>query len=488
MVSVLFGAFASGKGEQKGTGTVIKNEKPKYVFMFIGDGMGFAQVNAARVYLGNNKTGEVAIGNLNFTQFPVVGLATTFDSTSFCPDSASTATSISSGIKTLSAVIGLGVDKKTKPKAISELLKATGKKVGIVTTVTINHATPAAYYAHVDSRNNYYDIALQLADSGFDYFAGGSLAQPTGQNKDQPDAYTILADKGYMVTNKKEEILSLNNKSGKVFAYSPRLQDSGSMPYSIDQTTGDITLNDFVKKGIEVLDNENGFFLMCESGKIDWSSHANDGMTTIKEVLAFEQAIQTAIDFAKKHPNDTLIIVTADHGTGGMSIGNAATGYNTNFALLNKQKMSYTAFDSLFEKIKSTNTNLSFSQILPIIKENFGLIDATDPDALIAENKALVLSELEYKKLYDSFTESMKAPKDRSKTEENKLLYGSYNPLSVTLTHILNSKAGIGWTSYAHTGTPVPVFAIGNGSNAFNGSYDNTDIFKKLTELYNLQY
>lgn len=453
---------------------------PKYIFMFIGDGMSYSQINAAQVYKGNNRPGEVKTENLNFTKFPVSGVATTYDSTSFCPDSASTATALSTGVKTHSGVLGLKVDKVTVAESITEMLKRQkDMKIGIVSSVTINHATPAAYYAHIASRNDYYDIAMQLKDSGFDYFGGGSINKPTGKNKDRKNAYDLIKEAGYYIPKTKEEILALNNNSGKVYAPSPVLQDSGSMPYALDSKTGDLTLKDFVKKGIDVLDNKNGFFLMTESGKIDWAAHANDAKTVITDVLDFEDSIQVAVDFAKKHPNETLIVVTGDHETGGMTIGYAATGYDTAFNILDNQKVSYVAFNEMIGKIKKQRPNISFDEIMPVITENFGLLP---PDKNNSDNP-LVMTEGEYKKLKDGFNESMKSEENRTKTEETALLYGGYDPLSVTITHIINNKAGIGWTSYAHTGVPVAVYATGAGAEVFNGSYDNTDIFKKLVEV-----
>lgn len=456
---------------------------PKYIFLFIGDGMSHVQVNAAQVYLGNNKPGEVAPKNLNFTKFPVAGVATTYDATSFCPDSASTATSLSCGVKTHSGVIGLNVDKTTKPQSITEKLKAKGMKIGIVSSVTLNHATPAAFYAHIASRNDYYEISEQLASSGFDYFGGGYLNDPTGKDKTKTNSVDTIKSKGYKIANTKEDILALNSSSGKVYAINPALQDSGSMPYSIDTKAGDLTLADFVTKGIDVLDNDKGFFMMCESGKVDWACHANDAMSTISDTLALEKAVQSAVDFASKHPDETLILVTGDHETGGMTIGYAATGYNTAFNILGKQKMSYVAFDTLIGDMKKSNPSLKLSDVLPVIKTNFGLIAPSDADAKIEANKALVLTDFEYKKLENAFSESMKASDKREKSMEADLLYGTYDPLSVTLTHIINNKAGIGWTSYAHTGTPVPVYAMGAGAAKFGGSYDNTDVNKKLLEV-----
>lgn len=489
-LSILAGCSSTVKNPAAVGSASVNNAKagktPKYVFLFIGDGMSHVQVNAAQVYRGNNTSGEVATKSLNFTQFPAAGVATTHDSTSFCPDSASTATALSTGVKTHSGVVGLEVDKKTKPQSITEKLKASGKKIGIVSSVTINHATPAAFYSHIDSRNEYYDIAMQLADSNFDYFGGGSINKPTGDDKNKTDAYSIIESKGYKIADTKEEIEALNSSSGKVYAVSPVTQDSGAMPYAIDTKEGDLSLDDFVKKGIDVLDNDKGFFMMCESGKVDWACHANDAMSAIGDVLEFENAIQAAVDFANKHRDETLILVTGDHETGGMTIGYAATGYDTAFNILNKQKMSYVAFDEMIGKMKESNAKLTLNDVMPIIKENFGLIAPTDAEAKVKENASFVLTEYEYKKLQDGFAESMKAEEARSTDEQAALLYGGYDPLSVSLTHIINNKAGIGWTSYSHTGTPVPVYATGVGAENFNGSYDNTDIFKKLVQICGL--
>ena len=218
----------------------------KYIFMFIGDGMSYPQVNGAQIYNGTvDNEDSVELTRLGFTEFPVTGSASTQDSTSFAPDSASTATSIASGVKTHSGVIGLEADKTTEVTTIAEQLKEKGYKVGIVSTVTLNHATPAAFYANVESRNSYYDIALQMADSDFDYFAGGELGQPTGKDKDQRDIYEILEEKGYTVTRDKDEILSLDNESGKVYAINPELV-GGAMEYSIDMDEDSLKLSDLV--------------------------------------------------------------------------------------------------------------------------------------------------------------------------------------------------------------------------------------------------
>lgn len=462
-------------------------KKPKYIFTFIGDGMSYVQVNSAQIYKGVTEKGGINLGKLTLSQFPVCGSATTQDATSFAPDSASTATALSSGVKTHSGVIGYNQDKQTKPESITEKLKKQGYKIGIVSSVSIDHATPAAFYAHAISRKDMYDISLQLAQSNFDYFAGGSLVQPKGKNGDQKNAFDIIEQKGYKIADTKEEILSLHSKSGKVYAINPELQDSQAMSYDLDASEDSIKLKDFVKKGIDVLDNDKGFFMMVEGGKIDWAGHANDARSNIQDVIALDEAIQVAVEFANKHPEETLIIVTGDHETGGMSIGYSTTGYNTAFNLLSNQDMSYVAFDELLNEYKKNTVKekAKIEDVLPLIREHFGLV--SPEEAHLAKNKALVLTDYEYDKLKNAFTESMKASSERTHNQETDILYGGYEPLTVTLTHLLNNKAGIGWSSYSHTGVPVPVYAMGEGAELFSGAYDNTDIFNKLVMLCQLK-
>lgn len=469
------------------TGVKEVARKPKYLFLFIGDGMAHVQVHAAQVYLGNNTYGEVEPKIIDFAKFPITGVMTTQDSTSFCPDSASTATSMAGGVKTHSGTIGLTVDKSQEVETVAEKAKKAGMKVGIISSVTLNHATPAAFYANVESRNSYYEIGNQMADSGFDYFAGGSLGQRFGKENDQKDLYEVLREKGYTVTETKADFQAL--KAGdKAYAVSERLQDSNAMPYTLDQTADDVTLADYVKKGIEVLDNEKGFFMMCESGKIDWACHANDAAATIHEVIGFNDAIKEAIKFYQKHPDETLILVTGDHETGGLTIGHATTGYDTAFDMIEKQKMTYVDFDKKFDEMKKANFNLKLEDVLPEIEKQFGLkVDAKVNEGDKPEDP-FVLSAYEYKLLQDAFAESMKEKADRTKTQETGLLYGGYNPISVTLTHILNNKAGIGWTSYSHTGVPIAVYAQGATSESYGGYYDNTDLFTMMCDSLGLKY
>ncbi len=476
LILISLSVFAEGTTEtREAVAEYTSDASPKYIFMFIGDGMSSPQTNAAQVFGGVNEPGRIELDKLTFTQFPVVGIQYTQDSTSFCPDSASTATSLSSGYKTHSGVIGMGVDKMTAGVTIAEKLRdQKDYKIGVVSTVTLNHATPAAYYAHVASRNSYYEIGLQMAASDFDYFGGGSLLSADEEGKE--NLYKVMEDNGYLVTNDRDEILSLNAESGKVYAISPVLQDDGAMKYAIDANDSELQLKDFVRKGIDVLYNDNGFFFMIESGKIDWAGHANDAVANIYDTLAFDEAIEVALEFAFNHPDETLIVVTGDHETGGMTIGYAQTGYNTAFDILKSQKTSFVAFDEMLAEMGS----YTFEELLTLVEENFGLVAPGKE----AANPALVLDEYEYSRLEKAYNDQLSGNVDGY---EESLLYGGYNPISVTLTHILNNKAGIGWTSYAHTGLPVPVYAFGEGAELFSGAYDNTEVAKRLMSLTDVE-
>jgi alkaline phosphatase len=322
-----------------------------------------------------------------------------------------------------------------------------------------------------------YDIAVQLAQSDFDYFAGGAIAQRKGRNGDQRDAVEIAKANGFTYIDTRADFNALKPGGGKIIAVSERLQDSEAMPYEIDRKSGEISLAGFTGKGIELLDNPNGFFIMVEAGKIDWAGHANDAGAVIHDVLAFDAAIRTALDFAKKHPNETLIVVTGDHETGGMTIGFAGTQYDTFFDKVALQTRSYVAFDEEILKPYKARTSPSaarLADLLPAIRQSFGINFDT-------------LTPVQKEQIEFAFQRSMGSEQVRSFAEDQYLLYGGYEPLTVKLTQVMNQSAGIGWTSYAHTGVPVPTFASGIHQEIFGGYYDNTDIFHKLANAMRLK-
>ncbi|MGN0596959.1 MAG: alkaline phosphatase [Ruminiclostridium sp.] len=457
---------------------------PKYIFMFIGDGMSFPQTQITCDYysaLADTNDNDIleATKQLCFMSFPVIGSANTYDSSSFCPDSASTATSLSTGHKTYSGTINMDETFTTEYETIAEKLKnQLGYKIGIVSSVNLNHATPAAYYAHQASRNSYYEIGVEMVESGFDYFAGGALKKPTGNDKDQTSVYDLAEQAGYNVITTYEAAAELKPEDGKSILIAETLADSDSMSYNNDIAEGEWALCDYVEKGIEMLDNDTGFFMMVEGGKIDWACHANDAKPTISDTVALGKSVRKALEFYNEHPDETLIIVTGDHETGGLTIGYAGTDYDTYLANLRNQKLSYAKFDSDYvSQYKENGT--SFEDVLKDVKKLFGLMTADDSDA--EKNPNLVLTDYEYGKLKTAYDKTMNG--EAVETQEEYVLYGSYEPLTVTITHLLNNKSGVNFASYAHTGLPVAVYAKGAGAELFGGCYDNTKIYDYLAAL-----
>ena len=277
-----------------------------------------------------------------------------------------------------------------------------------------------------------------------------------------------------------DEADAITADSGKVILIDEYLADSDAMAYEIDRTDDMWSLADYVEKGIEVLDNDKGFFMMCEGGKIDWACHANDAASTIHDTVAFADAVQVAIDFAKTHADETLIVVTGDHETGGLTIGFAGTDYDTYLTLLESQKISFQKFDDEYTAAYKEN-GTTFEEALADIEALFGL------KAEGEEGDKLVLTAYELEQLRVAFEKSINGTETGEDAQAEYVMYGTYDPLSVTLTHILNNKSGISFTSYSHTGLPVAVLAEGVNAEVFNGYYDNTEIFNKLAEMLNVQ-
>ena len=268
---------------------------------------------------------------------------------------------------------------------------------------------------------------------------------------------------------------------GPVVIIDEHLADSDAMAYELDRTDDMWALSDYVAKGIEVLSqDEDGFFMMCEGGKIDWACHANDAASTIHDTQALADAVQVAIDFAAEHPEETLILVTGDHETGGLTIGFAGTDYDTYLDLLANQKISFAKYDSDYvAKYKENKT--SFEDVLVDIEALFGL--KTEGE----EGDKLVLTDYELEQLRAAYEKSINGTAASQYEQEEYVLYGTYEPLSVTITHIINNKSGISFTSYSHTGLPVAVLAHGLNAEVFSGYYDNTQVYYKLADMLGVQ-
>ena len=421
-------------------------KKPKYVFLFIGDGMGTAQIQSARFYKGTTENnGAVTEGELSFTSFPEVGSVTTYDSTSFCPDSASTATSIATGNKTESGVINMCPWTRDVPyETIAEKLhRQKNYKVGVVSSVNIDHATPAAFYAHQSTRKNYYQIGVELANSGFEYFAGGEFQKVNGDGTG-PSNHEVAAQAGYNVVTTQAGAAALTAGAGKTLIIAENLADGKAMNYAMDAAA------------------------------------------SIHDVLEMSNAVQAAVDFYNAHPNETLILVTADHETGGMAIGYKTTNYDTFLTNLTHQKMSYAKFDSTYVQGYVANKT-PFEAAMADVKANFGLTLPTDPDAASAGK--LLLTDYEVANLRTAYERTLEvgASSQSKMSQQDYELYGTYIPFSMAICHTINHKSGMDHTTYAHTGAMVNLYAKGVGAENFRGVFDNTEIYHKLAELTGVQ-
>ncbi|WP_052813330.1 alkaline phosphatase [Desulfonatronum thioautotrophicum] len=447
----------------------------KYVFVFIGDGMGVPHRQAPEIFLAAKEGKRYGEVKMTMNTFPAQGLTSTFANDRFIIGSAASATAISTGYTTNIGFIGM--DPELRPvRTIAQMAKEKGMRVGIVSSVSIDHATPAAFYSHQPHRSMYHEIAHDLANSGFDYFGGGGFRDIKGNRSKEPlgDAFEVARNNGYTIVNTREDILALTPGT-KAIAYNANLPDGRALPYAMDMTDSDVSLAEFTAKGIELLDNPDGFFMMVEGGKIDWASHANDAVATIWDTLAFDEAIKHAVEFAKKHPEETLIVITGDHECGGMSLGFAGTQYESAYDVLKSQKVSFKVFEGMVREYRDENKgNVSFEDMKPVITENFGLLFEGD--------EHMALKDHELRALREAFTRSMAGLRERGMGEDY-LLYGNYDPLTIKLTHILNQKAGIAWASFAHTGAPVTTSAWGVGHQIFNGFYHQSDLGRKLMSV-----
>ncbi len=450
---------------------VTSIKPPKYVFLFIGDGMSEAQISGAEMYKAALKSDEIKPRPLSFTLFKRVALLDVYNQNSYIPDSASAGTALSSGVRTNRGVIGLAPDLQTKTTSLADLAKQNQMKVGIISSAPLNHATPASFYAHVNSRQNYYEIGCQMATSNIDYFGGGGLLLPTGEHNNQLHLEDVLKLNGYQVIKTKQAFESLTSTNQKTYVTTPYLRSDQSLPYEIDRQVHEPSLSQYVSQAIQVLDNDNGFFIVVESGKIDYAAHENDGATVLHEMLGLDKAVIEAVTFAVRHPDETLIIVTADHETGGLSLGHKETGSTLHFEYINAQKLSAKRFSEDFSRVLLNDPNIEFETVLDMIHACFGLVYTT-------EAHPLKLTEGERGRLEIAF-EASKLGDDQI----IKQIYGGNDPLSVTATQILNEKVGLGWTTYGHTAHPVSLYAFGVGEELFEGRYENIVMYDILVDL-----
>lgn len=457
----------------------IQAQQAKYVFYFIGDGMGVNHVQGTEMYRSELK-GEIGITPLLFTQFPYATMATTFSATNGVTDSAAAGTALATGSKTKNGALGVQKDLTTEVSSVATWAKANGRRVGVSTSVSIDHATPSAFYAHQAKRSSYYNIGLDLIEANFDFYAASDFLDPSNKNAKDGKTYESLYDltqkAGYTLTRGYKNYQKKAKKADKMILFQPEAAseiDRSAIPYAIDRQKNDLTLADITRAGINFLskDLSKGFFLMVEGGKIDWASHSNDGASVFQEVIDFDEAIKVAYEFYSQHPDETLIVVTADHETGGISIGNGS--YNLNLQALKSQKMSEGKFTKVINDLRAKYKNqVPWEAIQQALKENFGFWDSV---------KLNEKQEARLKAVYDKSFGNQ--PVNLEKT-----LYSQDEPLAGEAKRILNSIANVGWTSGGHSAGYVPVYAIGANAQLFQGRMDNTEIPAKIAEAAGYQH
>lgn len=294
------------------------NSAPRYIFLFIGDGMGNSHVAAAESWLSWKK-GQNGGEQLLFTTFPELAMMSTYSADHQVTCSSASATAFSCGIKTNNGFIGAAPDS-LPAESFAKGLHEKGYRVGIMSSVPINHATPAAFYAHQTDRYGYYPITLQLPASGYEFFGGPGFAEFAGRNGDEEPSDVFLERNGYTVCHGPDELRSNMDKPNLVFCDASNRGRSAD-EYSLDYDSTRTPIADILRLNLEYFGTEEPFFIMCEGGEIDWAAHENSVYPMVQAILRFNDAVAVAYEFYLSHPDETLIVVTADHETGGLAIG-----------------------------------------------------------------------------------------------------------------------------------------------------------------------
>ena len=433
-------------------------DPPKYVFLLIGDGMGPNQIRLAREF-----------GKLSMDTMPVRGELRTDNVFGKTTDSAAAATALACGVKTYNGAIGL--DKDGKPvESSAALAKRNGRGVGLLTSVTFNHATPGAFYAHVPKRSEYAEIAAQACGAGYDLIMGYGVSVIKGEtvvkdakkaglavfHQDQDAFFALHAllrptlvfkqfgyemdrrpdtDDSGRTLNEAVELLSVEHPSA-VLRTSPYASGGVVRP-----------LNEYAAKAIDLLykNNPKGFFLMIEGGKIDVGAHANNTYAAMTELLEFDRAVGRALDFYRRHPEDTLIVVTADHDTGGLMLPETLPA-----GIAEKIRENHVRFNGRTFSFRDDET-------LQSVREKLAGRGIANLTARETESFEKILKS--------------KAGNKRSQLNRNAL-------------RIADARLGVTWTSKGHTAQNVFLFAIGRNAGLFSGVRPNSDVGRIMKSFY----
>ncbi len=431
----------------------------KYVFYFIGDGMGLGHVNATEAYNRDVLKGEQPILMMTF---PVASQARTYSASSPITDSAAAGTALSTGYKTKNSMIGMNPDTVAVNSIAVDFMKA-GYAVGVGTTVQADDATPAAWYAHAENRGMKETIAPQAAESGLSFLAGGDFKLHALGEEAFAEYLNVMRNGNYEIAEGYAAFNELKKKGSRFpqkVMLIPENPSGGQVGYTIDSIPGYLTCAQITEACLHTLEsvNPDKFLMMIEGGNIDWAAHANDGGGVIKEILNFQDAINVAYQFYLRHPSETLIVVTADHDTGGMAYGRNGGPYNIAYA--DAQKISKDAFADWTREWGKNTQNPTWEEMENVLKDKLGFWSSVP----VSEKETADL-----KKLFDETFITKRA-------EDEQTLYHTFNAFTAKAFSILNYHMGIGWTTTYHAGNLVPVYAIGANAQYFTGSLNNTEI------------
>ncbi|MCE4966505.1 alkaline phosphatase [Staphylococcus chromogenes] len=438
----------STTGEKKEAAVYGNTKNPKNIIFMVGDGLGPSYNSAYRHFADNPNTKEVE--RTVFDEH-LVGAHQTHpeDPKENITDSAAGGTAFSTGVKTYNGAIGVDNDKKDL-ETVLERAKSQGKSTGLVSTAEITDATPAAFAANVDSRDKKNEIAQQYYDQRIngqhkvDVLLGGGAKYFGKENgnldqKFKKSGYDVVTDKAQLTASKKDKVLGL-------FA-------DKNMPLQIDAPDKNPLLVDMQQAALDKLSkNDKGFFLMVEGASIDKQGHANDVTGVMSEMESYEKAFEQAIAYANNHP-DTLVVSTADHSTGGLSMGKDGE-YNWKPEPIRQMKHSGRWMVEQIEAGKSVEDTINAGYGFEITKKEMKHI----------QKEAKKLKRLNKDK-----------DKDRYETQLQALYTAIQKPV--------DDQSLTGWTSTGHTGEDVDIYAHGPGAEHFRGNIDNTDNAKNMFEM-----
>ena len=438
----------------------------KYVFYFIGDGMGVNEVMGTSHF-------NVAQGQdpVNFSQFPVVNFISTVSANSLVTDSSAAGTALATGVKINNSAVG--VDPEGNPVSnLTEWAHAAGYGTGVATSVGVNHATPASFVAHTDKRGSYEEIAVQMIDSPVDFMAGSTFLVERRSGHDAAYFEQKADSAGIAVYKGAGAIQGIDLTAPRALCLSGKAEDS--VPYAIDRKDDDTQLADFVDAGIRYLEaryGKKGFFFMIEGGKIDYAGHANDAATCFREVNDMAVSVDLALTFLARHPKETLILVTADHETGGLMLGSGR--YEMYPERLAGQKASVDAVTALFREAFFPEDKPfkapTWEAVKAFFSEQLGLWDQVE----VSER-----AERELKEMYDR---TFGKGGDRNLAETN--LYSVNYRLVADMIRALDRSAGYQWSHGSHSGSPVGLYVTGACADEFNTVKDNAEIAPLIARL-----